>query len=65
MENVIGVGMGRNRGVSLENGGFSDQFCKSIVCMRETEVCTAAVCLLPLNMAGVDCGGGRMWCEQY
>ena len=27
--------MGRNQGVSLENGSFSEQFCESVVCMRE------------------------------
>ena len=59
---------GRNQGVSLESGSFSvDQFCEYVVYMREIKV----VCimnswnrLLLLNMAGVDCGGGRMWCEH-
>ena len=30
--------MGRNQGISLENGGFSDHFCESVVCMSETKV---------------------------
>ena len=40
MENgkCIEVDMGRNQGVSLENGGFSDQFCESVLCIRETKV---------------------------
>ena len=54
--------------VPLESGSFSDQCCESIACMTETKVvCIVNSCshLLLLNIAGTDCGGGRMWCEQY
>ena len=66
VENVI-IGMGRNQGVSLESGGFNDQVYGSVVCMRKIKECIVNSCnfLLLLIMLGVDCGGGRMWGEQY
>ena len=60
------MSLGRNQGVSLENGGFSHHFCKSVVCMRETMVCIVKSSnrLLLLNMAGMDCGGTN-WMAFY
>ena len=63
MENVILLGRGRNHSVSLQSGSFSDQFCESVVRMYEGDKgCLHCEHLLLLNI-GMDCGGGRMWCE--
>ena len=62
---------GRNQGVSVESGSFSvDQFCEYVVYIYMREIKVVGIVnswnrLLWLNMAGVYCGGGRMWCEQY
>ena len=58
--------MGRNQGASLGNGGFSDQFCESVVSMRETKVCIyeQLQSLLLLSMAGMDWGGTN-WMAFY
>ena len=65
MKNVITVGRGRNQGISLESGGFSDQFYESAACMKETKVvcinCEQLQSFITCQVWIVVVGG----CQQY